>query len=126
LKLCLFCSIQPARILTENDAAIAFPDSYPVAKGHTLVAPRKHVSTIYELSMTEQAAIWALVGEVRERLLADLKPDGFNVGFNDGLAARQTVLHAHVHVIPRRQGDVPDPRGGVRWVIADKAPYWKK
>jgi diadenosine tetraphosphate (Ap4A) HIT family hydrolase len=63
---------------------------------------------------------------VRERLLTRLKPDGFNLCLNDGLAAGQTVLRAHVHVIPRRHGDVPDPRGGIRWVIADKAPYWNK
>jgi hypothetical protein len=69
--------------------------------------------------------MWVMVGEVRDRLLTGLKPDGFNIGFNDGLAAGQTVLHAHVHVIPRRKGDVPDPRGGIRWVIADNAPYWK-
>jgi diadenosine tetraphosphate (Ap4A) HIT family hydrolase len=126
LNSCPFCSIEPDRILIENDAAIAFSDSYPVADGHTLVAPRKHVGTVYELSTPEQAAIWTLVGEVRERLLARLKPNGFNIGLNDGVAAGQTILHAHVHVIPRRLGDVPDPRGGIRWVIADKAPYWKK
>jgi diadenosine tetraphosphate (Ap4A) HIT family hydrolase len=103
LDSCPFCSIEPACIWTENDAAIAFPDSYPVADGHTLVAPRKHVNTIYELNIPEQGAIWTLVGEVREHLLAELKPDGFNIGFNDGLAAGQTVLHAHVHVIPHRQ-----------------------
>jgi diadenosine tetraphosphate (Ap4A) HIT family hydrolase len=63
---------------------------------------------------------------VRVRLLAEHQPDGFNIGFNDGLAAEQTVSHAHVHIIPRRQGDVPDPGGGIRWVIADNAPYWNK
>jgi diadenosine tetraphosphate (Ap4A) HIT family hydrolase len=98
----------------------------PVADGHTLVVPRKHAVTIYELTPAEPSAIWKLVGEVRERLLTGLKPDGFNIGFNDGLAAGQTVMHAHVHIIPRRDGDVADPRGGIRWVIADNAPYWKK
>jgi diadenosine tetraphosphate (Ap4A) HIT family hydrolase len=97
-----------------------------VTEGHTLVVPRKHVTTIYELAAAERKAIWALVAEVRKRLLTCLKPDGFNIGFNDGLAAGQTVEHAHVHVIPRRAGDVPDPRGGIRWVIADNAAYWKK
>ena len=68
-------------------------------------------------------AIWELVGEVRQRLMTTLNPDGFNIGFNDGLAAGQTVAHAHVHVIPRRNGDVADPRGGIRWaVIAAKQP----
>ena len=118
---CPFCDVEPARVWIENQYAIAFPDAFPVADGHTLIVPRRHVATIYGLTMPEQEAIWDLVGEVRERLLTGLKPDGFNIGFNDGLAAGQTVEHAHVHVIPRRRGDVPDPRGGM--VIADNAPY---
>ena len=97
-----------------------------MSEGHTLVVPTRHVISIYELTVTEQKVIWELVSEVRLRLLTDLKPDGFNIGLNDGLAAGQTVMHAHVHVIPRWSGDVPDPRGGIRWVIADKAAYWKK
>ena len=97
-----------------------------MSEGHTLVVPTRHVISIYELTVTEQNVIWELVSEVRQRLLTDLKPDGFNIGLNDGLAAGQTVMHAHVHVIPRWSGDVPDPRGGIRWVIADKAAYWKK
>lgn len=75
--------------------------------------------------MTEQEAIWRLVGRVREQLVVRLAPDAFNIGLNDGFAAGQTVPHAHVHVIPRWKGDVPDPRGGVRWVISGKAQYWK-
>lgn len=106
--------------------AVAFPDAYPVAEGHTLVVPRKQVASIYELNETEQSAVWDLVAEVRQRLLTGLKPDAFNIGVNDGLAAGQTVEHAHVHIIPRRKGDVPDPRGGIRWIIDDKANYWNK
>lgn len=87
-----------------------------------LVVPRRHVGSIYEPSSAEQAVIWELVGNVREQLA----PDGFNIGVNDGLAAGQTVMHAHVHIIPRWEGDVPDPRGGIRWVIADKARYWNQ
>jgi diadenosine tetraphosphate (Ap4A) HIT family hydrolase len=123
---CSFCAIEPGRIWLESEHALAVPDAYPVADGHALVMPRKHVGTIYELSMPEQRAIWELVGEVRERLLTGLKPDGFNIGLNDGLAVGQTVEHAHVHVIPRRAGDIPDPHGGIRWVIAENAQYWKK
>ncbi len=126
LTACPFCSIAPERVWIETAHAVAFPDAFPVADGHMLVVPRKHVFTIYELTIPEQRAIWELVGEVRQRLLAGLKPDGFNIGFNDGLAAGQTVEHAHVHIIPRREGDVPDPRGGIRWIIADNAPYWRK
>jgi diadenosine tetraphosphate (Ap4A) HIT family hydrolase len=121
---CPFCSLAPGRKWIEKEDALAFPDAYPVTDGHALVIPRKHVSSIYELNANEQAALWDLVGEVRERLLASLKPDGFNIGVNDGLTAGQTIDHAHVHVIPRRKGDVPDPRGGIRWIIDDKASYW--
>ncbi len=125
MESCSFCSIGASRRWIENDHAIAFADAYPLADGHTLIAPRQHVASIYELSSDQQSAIWDLVAEVRQRLLVGLKPDGFNIGFNDGLAAGQTVEHAHIHVIPRRDGDVPDPRGGIRWVLADKAKYWK-
>jgi diadenosine tetraphosphate (Ap4A) HIT family hydrolase len=107
-----------------NEAAIAFSDAFPVAEGHTLVAPRRHVTSLFDLPVEEQVALWRLVALVRGKLLEELRPDGFNVGVNDGPAAGQTVLHAHVHVIPRRVGDVGDPRGGVRWVVPDKAAYW--
>ena len=124
--MCPFCSLDSTLIWMENEHAIAFADAHPVSEGHSLVIPRKHVGSIYELSAKEQSAIWDLVAEVRERLLTGLKPDAFNIGVNDGLAAGQTVEHAHVHVIPRRKGDVPDPRGGIRWIIDDKANYWDK
>lgn len=123
---CPFCSLDTSRKWIKNDDAIAFADAYPVADGHTLVTPRKHVGSIYELSADEQSAVWGLVAEVRERLLVGMKPDGFNIGVNDGLAAGQTVQHAHVHIIPRWKGDVADPRGGIRWIIDEKANYWSK
>jgi diadenosine tetraphosphate (Ap4A) HIT family hydrolase len=122
--MCPFCSIDLSRELISNEHAVAFADAFPVTEGHTLVVPRKHVASIYELCAEAQSAVWNLVGNVRKRLLEQLKPDGFNIGVNDGLAAGQTVAHAHVHIIPRRQGDVPDPRGGIRWIIADLAKYW--
>ncbi len=124
--MCPFCSLEPTHKWIENDHAIAVQDAYPVTDGHTLVIPRKHVASIYELTGEEQSAVWSLVAEVRNRLLTGLKPDGFNIGVNDGCAAGQTIEHAHVHVIPRRKGDVPDPRGGIRWIIDDKANYWAK
>jgi len=88
--------------------------------------PRRHVASLFDLSEAEQTDLWKLVALVRARLLAELKPDGFTIGVNDGVAAGQTVMHAHVHVIPRRQGDVADPRGGVRWVVPTKAAYWSQ
>jgi diadenosine tetraphosphate (Ap4A) HIT family hydrolase len=110
----------------ENEAARAFPDAYPVAEGHMLVVPKRHVTSLFDLPEEEQAALWRLVALVRARLMDELMPDGFNVGVNDGTAAGQTVPHAHVHVIPRRAGDVADPRGGVRWVVPAKAQYWSE
>jgi diadenosine tetraphosphate (Ap4A) HIT family hydrolase len=121
LKPCPFCSIAPSRILLKTDQAIAFADAHPISKGHTLVAPRQHVGSIQQLSIVEQKALWGFVGNVRQRLLKDFRLDSFYIGFNDRAAAGQTVAHAHIHVIPRRQGDVPDPRGGIKWVVAESA-----
>jgi len=83
-------------------------------------------SSAFDLPEEEQVAVWKLVGLVRGKLMAELRPDGFNIGVNDGTAAGQTVLHAHVHVIPRRKGDAADPRGGVRWVLPKTARYWNQ
>ena len=125
LEPCAFCTLHGESIVLGSELAIAFLDACPVSPGHTLVIPRRHVASIYELTAAEQTAVWDLVGHVRGLLLAQIQVDGFNIGVNDGVAAGQTVMHAHVHLIPRHQGDVPDPRGGIRWVIASKAPYWK-
>jgi hypothetical protein len=87
--------------------------------------PHRHVESIFQLDAEERASIWNLVVAVRDRLRRSHRPpDGFNVGPNDGVEAGQTVLHGHVHVIPRYRGDMPDPRGGIRWVIPQKANYW--
>ena len=126
LNSCPFCAIGRARESIETEHAVAVLDAFPVAEGHALVVPRQHVASLYELAAFEQNAVWELVGRVREQLVARLAPDGFNIGLNDGTAAGQTVMHAHVHIIPRWKGDVPDPRGGVRWVIPTKAAYWKE
>ena len=107
------------------ERAFAIADGYPVSLGHTLVVPREHVRTLFELPRADQLSLWALVERVRAMLVEKHDPAGFNIGLNDGLAAGQTVPHVHIHVIPRYEGDVPDPRGGIRWVLPDKAPYWK-
>jgi diadenosine tetraphosphate (Ap4A) HIT family hydrolase len=123
---CPFCPVSPDRIILANEHAVAFRDGYPVAEGHTLVVPRQHVASVFDLGPADQAALWQLVGQAREQLKDELHPDAFTIGINDGVAAGQTVPHAHVHVIPRWTSDVPDPRGGVRWVIPGKADYWSK
>ena len=111
-------------VVRENASAVAFDDGYPVSRGHTLIVPRRHVADLFALSWEEQQALWALLPVVKEALDRAHRPAGYNVGVNVGQAAGQTVAHVHVHVIPRYDGDVPDPRGGVRWVIPDRADYW--
>lgn len=108
----------------ETSESVAFLDGYPVSPGHSLVIPKTHVASIFDLSAKQRADLWRLVEKVRKELLKKFNPEAFNIGVNDGLAAGQTVPHAHIHVIPRRAGDVKDPRGGIRWVISGKAKYW--
>lgn len=103
---------------------LVLADAFLVSEGHTLVVPRAHVASLFDLRPDVLARIWAAVSDVRTELAARYSPDDFNIGLNDGRAAGQTVAHAHVHVIPRYQGDVPDPRGGVRWVVPTHAAYW--
>jgi diadenosine tetraphosphate (Ap4A) HIT family hydrolase len=110
--------------LDSSPSAVAVPDAYPVAPGHTLVLPRRHEPDFFHLTAEEQRDVLQVVLAVRERLVRESAPDGFNIGVNLGEAAGQTILHAHVHVIPRRKGDVEDPRGGVRWVVPARARYW--
>lgn len=122
---CPFCEIAGDRIITGNSVGIALRDAYPVAKGHTLVIPRQHVTSVFNLSDSDQAQLWQLVVQIRTLLSQQLSPAGFNIGINDGESAGQTIPHAHIHIIPRYDGDVPDPRGGVRWIIPEKAAYWE-
>lgn len=121
---CPFCNPQPENLWFESDHGRVIRDGFPISKGHTLVVPKVHIASFNDLDSETQAALWKLVAEVRKRLTEELHPDGFNIGLNDGEAAGQTVMHAHIHVIPRWNDDVPDPRGGVRWIIPDKARYW--
>ena len=119
---CLFCS--PDRpILVQNEVAYAIADGFPVSPGHTLVIPKNHAVTIFDLSSTDYAGCFDLVKVVKEILAREHSPDGFNVGVNCGEAAGQSVWHAHIHVIPRYKGDVEHPRGGVRHVIPKKGDY---
>jgi len=120
-----FSAIPEAEWLCANELAFAIFDSFPVSPGHVLVVTRRVVPTYFDCTAAEQEAVMELVGEVKNLLDERLepKPDGYNVGFNAGAAAGQTVPHVHVHVIPRYAGDMPDPRGGVRHVIPEKGNY---
>jgi diadenosine tetraphosphate (Ap4A) HIT family hydrolase len=122
---CPFCHVASDQVTRTSANARAFADAYPVTPGHTLVVPARHVVSLFDLTAGELADVWRLVGEVRAELAASHDTDAFTIGVNDGEAAGQTVGHAHVHVIPRRRGDVPDPRGGVRWVVPERAAYWE-
>jgi diadenosine tetraphosphate (Ap4A) HIT family hydrolase len=121
---CPFCAPDLPSTVSSSAHAAAIPDAYPVTEGHLLVIPRRHVESVFDLDEAEQADLWSLVARVRDELRRRPGVVACTVGVNDGPAAGQIVRHAHVHVIPRREGDVPDPRGGVRWVIPERAAYW--
>lgn len=122
---CIFCTrVAGDRFLAANELAAGFMAGFPVSPGHVLIVPRRHEADFFSLTPAEQAAMVALVNPIRHHLDAAFKPDAYNLGANIGPAAGQTIGHAHVHVIPRYEGDVAEPRGGVRWVLPETARYW--
>jgi diadenosine tetraphosphate (Ap4A) HIT family hydrolase len=121
---CIFCELGAGRIIAENELCIAIKDAFPVTEHHTLVIPKRHVADYFDLHQPERNAIEAMLHEQRLSILdQDNTVTGFNVGINAGASAGQTVFHVHVHLIPRRDGDVVDPRGGVRGVIPSQQRY---
>jgi diadenosine tetraphosphate (Ap4A) HIT family hydrolase len=123
---CPFCEPEAQRVVVASPLVLVVKDAYPVSAGHLLVVPRRHVAGWDDASADEQQALLHGVQLARAAArAADPGIDAWNVGWNDGVAAGQTVMHLHVHVIPRRTGDVADPRGGVRWVLPARARYWE-
>ncbi|QNF29960.1 HIT family protein [Metabacillus elymi] len=118
---CIFCYMN--EIIFENNLAQAFFDKYPVTKGHLLIIPKRHVENYFDLTSEEKQAIDDLLFKGKKLLDQQLKPDGYNIGINNGEAAGQTIFHVHVHLIPRYRGDMKEPRGGVRGVIPEKRMY---
>jgi len=118
-----FLDVPKSGWLASNEVSFAIADAYPVTSGHSLVVPHRLIGTWWEASAKERSGLWALVDVVKERLDAEYRPDGYNVGFNSGPAAGQTVAHLHIHVIPRHAGDVVDPRGGIRNVMPGRGNY---
>ena len=110
--------------LPSNALAHIRPDGFPISKGHLLIVPNRHAADWFDLTAAEQQAIMELVGKGKNWLDELYKPDGYNIGMNCGAVAGQTILHMHCHLIPRYAGDQRDPRGGVRWIIPEKADYW--
>lgn len=123
---CIFCNIPKDRIVWENEAVIIINDNYPVSKGHMLIIPKRHVSSFFDTSDEEKFSLILAISVAKEIISKTLSPDGYNIGINEGVAAGQTIMHLHIHIIPRYLGDVPDPRGGIRWLFPEKAEYWNK
>lgn len=121
---CIFCNLEASRIEDENKLFLVIKDLYPVTRGHTLIIPKRHVPSFFELTDEEQASFLEMLHLQQQKLAStDETITGFNVGINDGEDAGQTVMHCHIHLIPRRNGDMENPRGGVRGVIPEKQSY---
>ncbi len=121
---CPFCIIEEGReIIIENELTYATYDKFPVSNGHALIIPKRHCSNYFDLSIVEQSSCLNLMNSVKEIITQKLHPDGFNIGINIDEAAGQTIPHVHVHLIPRYQGDVREPKGGVRGVIPGRKKY---
>ncbi len=122
---CLFCNGAKGTTL-QNELAYSGRDSYAVSPGHTVVIPKRHVAEFFDLTPAEVAACMDLINEEKKLIDEKFSPDGYNIGVNIGSAAGQSILHAHIHIIPRYKGDVENPQGGVRHVLPNKAHYKRK
>ncbi|MDH3220598.1 MAG: HIT family protein [Gammaproteobacteria bacterium] len=125
---CIMCELRADRfeIVDENELCLTLRDSYPVTEGHRLIIPRRHAENYFDLNVEEVAAATRLMHQARTRLQADdASISGFNIGMNCGKSAGQSVFHAHIHLIPRRDGDQENPQGGVRKIFPEKAAYRK-
>ena len=121
---CPFCKVESEReIIASSLLSVAFYDGFPVSPGHALIIPKRHVSSFFDLSKVERQDLLNLADSVKRILEERYHPDGYNIGINVGEAAGQSIFHVHMHLIPRYQGDVPSPRGGVRGVIPTKQNY---
>ena len=130
---CFFCMLregkfvgkekEPSKFILENDLALGRFDDFPVNPGHMLFITKRHVKTIFDTTKEEKVAIFDLMEKAKVMIDEKYHPDGYNVGINCGECAGQSVMHVHVHLIPRYKGDVENPRGGVRGVIPEKQNY---
>lgn len=125
---CPFCLVfnsnDEKRMLIQNELAIAIHDGFPISDGHTLIIPKRHVTSFFEITDDERDSLMSLLEKAKKALDQEYHPEAYNIGINDGVAAGQTVPHLHIHLIPRYESDIEDPRGGVRWIFPDKAKYW--
>ena len=124
---CLFCDAKKSGIVHENHLAYASYDSYPVSDHHCLIIPRRHIKDYFDMTNDELIECNDLIQIVKNEILSkDINVKGFNVGTNAGKIAGQSIMHCHIHLIPRREGDVDNPQGGVRSVIPNKQHYKRK
>ena len=124
---CLFCDSKKSGIAHENDLAYASYDSYPVSEFHCLIIPKRHIKDYFDMTNDELIACNDLIQIVKNEILSkDTNVKGFNIGTNAGKIAGQSIMHCHIHLIPRREGDVDNPQGGVRSVIPNKQYYKRK
>ena len=124
---CLFCNINKKDIEDENNLSYASYDSYPVSKNHCLIIPKRHVREYFDLTKEEIIACNDLITIMKNKIMSEDKSvKGFNIGVNSGKVAGQSIMHCHIHLIPRRVGDVENPQGGVRGVIPSKQHYTRK
>ena len=124
---CLFCNVSESGCAHENDLAYASYDSYPVSEYHCLIIPKRHIKDYFQLTQDELTACHELIKVVKDEIFTkDQSVKGFNLGTNIGKVSGQSILHCHFHLIPRREGDVENPQGGVRSVIPDKQHYKRK
>lgn len=121
---CPFCLLSSQRIIASSALTITIRDSFPVSPGHTLIISKRHVDSFFATTEAERCELLTALDHSREELNKTFAPDGYNIGINDGQASGQTVMHLHIHLIPRYLDDAEDPRGGVRWIFPEKAAYW--
>lgn len=120
---CLFCHLPKERIVSETNLTITLRDGFPVSLGHTLIIPKRHVKGFFDITVDERNELFIALEQEKIVLDNEYQPDGYNIGINNGVAAGQSVMHVHLHLIPRYDGDMDDPKGGVRGVIPEKQKY---
>jgi len=121
---CVFCKLPKERVILETDLWFVVRDGFPISPGHTLIIPKRHINDYFDIVENEHKSLHDVIKESKVSLDSEFQPDGYNIGINCGEEAGQTVMHLHIHLIPRYKGDCDDPRGGVRWIFPDKADYW--
>lgn len=121
---CPFCTLKYNRVTAETGLTLTLRDGFPVSPGHTLIIPRRHVGSFFEVTDAERNELMTAIAQAKQDLDSESGPDSYNIGINDGPAAGQSVPHLHIHLIPRYSGDLKEPRGGVRWIFPEKADYW--